>query len=169
MRVRDSQRSKVYKAETVIHNIGEKFETVNDVSIYLRKIMNSDWFQQRYPEKTWFDIRDGRGTRYARGSNLSYGGVYMNLPRWARRESVILHELAHGLQPANTAWHGREFCAIYIELVGRFMGKEAEKKLRESFKANRVKYRRAAKASPPSQDYLAQPVIPQSHSSSGLS
>jgi hypothetical protein len=57
----------------------------------------------------------------------------IDLPRWARQPAVILHEVAHSLQPpvrwvegepgehlVPVAWHGPEFVRLYIELLVRY-------------------------------------------------
>ncbi|MDF0532504.1 TIGR04338 family metallohydrolase [Tsukamurella sp. 8F] len=45
--------------------------------------------------------------------------------RWALRELVVLHELAHHLAPRGTQPHGPEFASTLIELARAVMGPEA--------------------------------------------
>lgn len=65
-------------------------------------------------------------------------GWGINLPRWARVEVVIVHELAHILTPEAEPWHGREFCRNYLALIKRWLSTEQAKALRASFKEHRV-------------------------------
>ncbi len=45
--------------------------------------------------------------------------------RWALRELVVLHELAHHLDGTTGPAHGRGFVLTLIELVGLVLGPEA--------------------------------------------
>lgn len=108
-----------------------------------------------------FKLTDGRGTRHARGS---FGGyrqeaircptcghhtgylpkiptVKINAPPFSRYPRFMLHELAHAVIPRHAAWHGREFAAVFLALVRRFMGAEAATALRASFREHGVKAR----------------------------
>lgn len=147
VRMRDTQRSKVYAAERALKDAPD-FETMDQVHRYVEGgVFESTWFKNRFPQVTFLATHNGGGARKARGgpcyrragSGLLIQGVYMNLPRWARSKLVILHELAHGLTPVTCAAHGREWCQIYLELVGRFMGTETATRLRDSFKAHGVR------------------------------
>ena len=46
---------------------------------------------------------------------------------WALRELVVLHELAHHLEPDpyGTPPHGPEYCGRYLDLVDGIVGAEA--------------------------------------------
>lgn len=154
-RARDSQRSKVYRAErelpwSIFVDSRENDRTedrigsgsLEEVTAFIQDVW--DWAFERgitnvaaYPL-----IKDGRGTRSARG-----GLGYLNLPRWARGYTVTLHEITHALvmsYDSRAPWHGREFCRVYLRLMKRWHPKRAaaSKALRERFKANRVKYTR---------------------------
>jgi hypothetical protein len=58
-----------------------------------------------------------------------------------------LHMIAHFCAPQDKALHGPEFAHVFVRAVGRFMGKDAEKALRDAFRDHRVKlYTWSAKA-----------------------
>ena len=72
------------------------------------------------------------------------------MPRWARKEWVILHELAHVIHWRQhggryEAGHGWQFCDIYLQLIRYQLGPDAHAALRDAFKANRVKYTKPRK------------------------
>jgi putative metallohydrolase (TIGR04338 family) len=134
-RKRDYQRGKVYKAEGYL-GPGKKFESLQLVQAFCDKIINSKAWKIRWPHKTKVFLKDGRGTSRAWGMNGSKGAIQLNLPKWARKERTIIHELAHGVTPVSEPWHGHVFCGIYLEMIGLFMGKEQAEKLRLGF----VKY-----------------------------
>lgn len=115
-------------------------KTLDEVTEYLNRIFKSRWFKKHYPAKTWFTLGDGRRARIARGGHRGYSGVYLKLPRWARSEYVVLHELSHGVTPTDKAAHGREFARNLLLLVKRWMGEEDYKKLKQSFRLHRVKF-----------------------------
>jgi len=132
---RDYQRSKVYRAQGCL--LGSKrFEDLQVVQAYCDKIINSQAWKARWPNKNMVLLKDGRGTRTAWGRNGFQGRIELNLPKWARTERTIIHELAHGVTPTSEPAHGHVFCGIYLEMVGLFIGKDAAEKLRQGF----VKY-----------------------------
>jgi putative metallohydrolase (TIGR04338 family) len=138
--LRDSQRSKVYKAEGVIHYPakGKRYESMSEVTAYVERVCDSKFWKKL--NGYYVKVEDGRGRRTACASD--WGTI--NLPKWARQDSVILHELAHTLvnfdyhNPVPS--HGKEFAKMYLILVKRFMGKEAHDTLRDSFKKHNVHY-----------------------------
>jgi len=164
LRPRDSQRSKLYKAER-LHSLwsnDSQFDSLKDVQDWVDKICKSRWFKNRYPRHALdpkslmrygrsangIKALDGRGRTRANGSTRGF----IKLPVWTRSELHILHEIAHVVTSRYTvnsrklpAFHGRDFCANYLALVRQFMGKEAGKELKACFKKSRVKYTRPAK------------------------
>lgn len=64
-------------------------------------------------------VTDGRGRRHACGSRQ-----VIKLPRWSRTTAVVLHECAHGLA---ADMHGPVFAAVYVELLARFAGLDADR------------------------------------------
>jgi hypothetical protein len=58
---------------------------------------------------------------------------------FARNEWVMLHEIAHCLNPGvGRAAHGREFAGILVFLVDTVIGKDAGEALRREFRAANV-------------------------------
>lgn len=153
---RDSQRSKLYRAEerafpkmkTGPH---AGLESVADVERFLARMVKKAWFVRRFGAygrgfKSFRlpRIGDGRGRRAACGS-----ANVLKLPPWSRTRVVVLHEFAHCLNQringGRVAGHGWQFAAIYVELVRFEMGKEAADKLKAEFKAGRVRWKRPRK------------------------
>ena len=143
--LRDNQRARVYKAEREAFAdawrvpLGD--QSMKTVTRFVLRVEHSAKWRKLFA--LWghrplrgrnLDVYDGRGCRVARG-----GRYQLTLPRWARTVPVILHEMAHAASPPSVQ-HGWPFCAIYLELVGAFVGTEAKRKLRAAFKANRVRY-----------------------------
>lgn len=162
-RARDSQRGKVYRSERElpwsidVRQLSPRFPVPEDrigsgsmeeVTVFVHKVWKwaFDKGMARYSQPP--RIKDGRGTTIARG-----GAYVLNLPRWARGYTVVLHEVAHSIvntYDSRAPWHGREFCRVYLRLMKRWHPKrgEAAKLLRERFKANRVKYTRKREMTP---------------------
>jgi hypothetical protein len=142
---RDRQRSKVYACDGVLAAFGgaERIETLDEIQAWLMSLSRKAWYKRRWPHHArWvartdgFDLRDGRGTRIARG-----GGRWLNLPRWSRTKGTILHELAHCLNRGAEP-HGWRFCHTYRLLARFVLGKDAEKALVMAFKKHRVRYKK---------------------------
>lgn len=150
-RKRDFQRSRVYNSE--FHHSHYKTLSIDKMSIaecrdYIERIMRSRWWKSRMPNVWHLNLKDGRGTRRARGGRHG-DGIKINLPRWARHPIVILHEIAHTITPKSryiAASHGRQFCSNYLALIKRWVGHEAWREMKDHFKKGRVKYRRKATA-----------------------
>jgi putative metallohydrolase (TIGR04338 family) len=152
--MRDSQRSKVYKADDVLVNYPQqRFETVTQCKAYVDEVRKR--LTKVYPQLlTDITVGDGRGLRMARG-----GWWGIKLPKWARAEWVILHELAHTIAARKysiNVKHNQPWAEIYLDLVERVMGKEASKLLKDSFKAYRVKYKAPRQLSPETREKLRQ-------------
>lgn len=144
---RDRQRAKVYRADDALdaHGGRERIDDLDDIQAWLMSLSRRAWYRRRWPDHArWvagkgFDLRDGRGTRIARG-----GGRFLNLPRWARTKSTILHELAHCLD-SSAEPHGWRFCHT-LRLLARFvLGKDAEAALVASFREEGVRYKKPRK------------------------
>src|SRR6266508_2632211 len=124
MRTRDSQRSKVYAWERTVSNDEQGAEmSLEECAVMIRRALS--WYGLSGLPR----IKDGRGTRLARGSDRA-----INLPRWARRPRSVLHEAAHSVvesfstqaarsdsnpRSARPAWHGPEFVTVYIDILER--------------------------------------------------
>lgn len=155
VRSRDNQRSKLYKAERVLHT-PPQFETVQQCQDFVNEVMASRWVAARW--KNRIEVRPGYGHRSATADPTSQ---IIQLPVWARHHAVILHEMAHCLNTGSRAyaWHGPEFAGLFLSLVHHVMGADAATKLRESFKANRVRYNLKAIPSSPRFEVVPKTVI----------
>lgn len=146
-RPRDSQRSKLYEAERVLDGwinpdgMPTLSEHLDDAQDWIDEVTAEAWFQRRWGR---MQVRLVPG----RGNNAMYRGRIMLSPWGRSRPYVLLHELAHVLVPNKYAGHGPEFCATYLTLVEFVLGKEAARKLRESFVSHGVRYRKGFEAVP---------------------
>lgn len=147
--MRDSQRKKLYTAERSVFGgnastarVGVPLPTVEDVEKYVDKVMSRK-VVKRYFRTDPVKVADGRGTRWA----FARGSSKINIPRWARTEWVVLHELAHILDTRDQrkvgdrrAAHGWQFAGTYLFLVRTMLGKDAAADLKASFRKHRVKF-----------------------------
>ncbi|MFE3191356.1 TIGR04338 family metallohydrolase [Nocardia sp. NPDC059240] len=154
MAVRDAQRSQVYDAEGLVRGmfdradefglrtvelhgsnitlpIERRFASVESVQAYADRVLALNWVRAQWDRASApVTVRARAG---ARAAHYESAGAVLAVPlhgsgtAWALRELVILHELAHHLDPelAETAAHGPEFCARYLELVDGIIGPEA--------------------------------------------
>jgi putative metallohydrolase (TIGR04338 family) len=148
MKIRDTQKQKVYMAETFLAHgelstLGKKFKTAKQAEKYVSKLIQGKWFRKQWPWVRGVRVRPGHGGGPARGGLCLWdrGILDLKLPPWSRRTTIIIHELAHCVRQKPSAGHGREFCSAYLKLVQHYLGKEVAKRLREEFKKYGVKYR----------------------------
>ncbi len=146
---RDSQRSKVYTAERDAGVGAIRRETVESCQAYIDRVLNRARVVKRYGKRT-AEARPGFGHR-----NAEAGGAGLRrpapiqLPRWARHDLVILHELAHVLTWGEGASHGWQVAECFLFLVREMCGVDAAAKLEAAFKARKVRYRKPRRGRTP--------------------
>ena len=137
-RPRDSQRARLYRAENEV-DPGRALPTVAVLQAYVDGVAAKEWFTDRWGART-FDVRPGYGNKRA---TADAEGV-LQMPRWARREMTVLHEVAHCVTPVTFAAHGQEYAGVLLALVRRAMGLAPAQALEDSFDRHRVRWSTAA-------------------------
>ncbi len=133
-RPRDSQRARLYRAEGEV-DCGRRLPTVAKMQAYVDDLVSADWFLARWGERS-FDVRPGFGHRRATADEH---GV-LQMPKWARSELVLLHEVAHCLAPRTVASHGPEYAGVLLALARRAMSPGTAQSLEDAFAAQRVRW-----------------------------
>lgn len=148
MTERDVQRAAVYAAERFVRTLFDraaqhssraidffgaqltlppeaKFGSVRDVGDYVEQVLALPAVRRRWPV-TAVSVRERRGATAAH-YEVRDGAAVIAVPdrsaRWALRELVVLHEIAHHLSPVEPA-HGGDFASTLSELAGMVMGPE---------------------------------------------
>lgn len=138
MSERDTQRSRVYKAEWAIGAWKQEIPN-NQLQTFVDFALDKRAIRARWgARKVW--VKLGRN-----GGHGNYHQITLGVK--ARNSHIICHELAHSLMPDKFADHGPEYCGVYLFIANVIIGTEFAKQLRASFKANKVKVNR--KAIPP--------------------
>lgn len=161
--MRDNQRSAVYDAEALVRNIfnradqrgirsvevmgstitlpvERKFGSVESVQNYCNQVLALNWVLETWPRAVISaTVRSRAGNTAAHYSNNTIAVPNDRNGRWAMRELVVLHELAHHLGSVDDAPHGPEFVGRYLTLVGEIIGPEATFLLRAMFLAGGVR------------------------------
>jgi hypothetical protein len=138
---RDSQKSKVYRAEDrafpgMYVEDGRTGLSLDEMQALVDRWKASKVLQRHYPRaKRALFVKDGRGKRHA-----CCKGDRLEMPRFTRTKPHLLHEFAHAITPRQVK-HGPEFAAAYLYVVRVFMSKSSEERLREEFKAAKVRWR----------------------------
>lgn len=147
--MRDAQRAKVYAAEEFVRTLFDRtdgrgsldffgtaltlppearFGSVDAVRRYVEDVLALPAVRQRWPAAGTCAVRSRRGVTAAH-----YEPGVIAVPdgqsRWALRELVVLHELAHHLAGDGEP-HGPGFVGTMTELTGWVMGPEAQHVLR---------------------------------------
>ncbi|SNT16512.1 putative metallohydrolase, TIGR04338 family [Rhodococcoides kyotonense] len=154
MKTRDSQRSKVYEAESTvrlmfdradernlrtvqIHGstitlpIERKFASIESVQAYVDAVLQLNWVWEHWPHAgRVVHVRERSGTgasHYERDTQTIAVPLHRRNEAWALRELVVLHELAHHFEPLDTELppHGGEFVDRFVTLVEEVVGHEA--------------------------------------------
>jgi putative metallohydrolase (TIGR04338 family) len=157
MTVHDAQRQRVYEAEGVLARMidrrddfpvadafgsrvvvpdDRKFGDIESVQRYVDAVLALDWVRRAAPPRASLPVRV-RARAGATRAEYEFDTVTIAVPphrvggRWAMRELVVLHEIAHHVSA--DAGHGPAFVAQLLELVEELVGPEAGFLLRASF------------------------------------
>ncbi len=130
-RPRDNQRSRLYKAEIAAWACYDPEPEMSwpEVECFVKKVCKKT-------DHGMVSIGHGQGARIAMAWSH-----HIRLPKWARKPSVILHELAHVFTRYNVA-HGPEFAKEYADLIRRFIGPIESSIMRMAYKQYHVKFRK---------------------------
>lgn len=155
MTARDTQRAKVYAAEEFVRTLFDRaaehgnraieffgtsltlppearFASVESVRRYVDDVLALPAVRTRWPRIAPLGVRPRRGVSAAHYEADDAGAV-IAVPeartRWALRELVVLHEIAHHLCEVPPP-HGPRFVATFCELADAVMGPEAAHVLR---------------------------------------
>lgn len=165
--MRDTQRGALYEAETLVRTmfdraderglrslevmgstitlpIERKFGSVDAVQRYCDQVLRLNWVRETWPRATVsVTVRARAGAAAAHYQDDTIAVPASREGRWALRELVVLHELAHHLgdlvPSSDEASHGPEFAARYLTLTGEIIGPEAAFVLRAMFLAGGVR------------------------------
>lgn len=158
--MRDSQKSKVYTAENILRFILDnacdnplytiegitltlppegKFSSVEDVQRYVNRVTRLSSVVAAFGETKPITVRSRKGQRVAHYEGYPPTiAVPEKATRWALRELVVLHEIAHHYSRSRPA-HGPEFVSTLITLLECVMGPEMGLLARIVYAQNSVK------------------------------
>lgn len=155
--MRDSHRAGVYAAEdqvsaalerggtvdffgsTLTLPVERRFADLASVQRYVDAVLALPGVSERWPRALAVRVRERAGAAkatYQRTGQVIAIPLAGPPPRWAAREMVILHELAHHLTYSrgdDVAAHGPEFVGDFETLVGIVIGPEVALLLRAAF------------------------------------
>lgn len=149
---RDAQRGRVYAAEAFVRTMFDRaggragravdffgdqltlppearFASVAAVAGYVDDVLALPGVRERWPaaEPLLVRARRGIGAAHYEHTGGDQGAAVVAVPdgdsRWALRELVVLHEIAHHLCRSDPP-HGPEFTATLCDLAGAVMGAE---------------------------------------------
>jgi hypothetical protein len=137
---RDSQRSRVYRAETPV--AGGRLPTLPDCAGFMDHVVGSLWWTSRFPDHGLAGVprlRPGNGARQA-FYREDPGHPTITLPRRYRTTGVVLHELSHwALRDAHDLPnHGRTFTRVLLDATIEFGGGARAERLEASYKEHKV-------------------------------
>lgn len=146
---RDHQRSKVYAAENTLRWLYDngtgrvelagtilqlepeaRFAGVESIQVYVDRVLSLPVVVERFGRHDRVTVRARKGGKSA---HYEYDtrtiAVHLEGSRWALRELVLLHEIAHAVS-SESSRHGPDFAATLVELIGIVMGPQAALALR---------------------------------------
>jgi putative metallohydrolase (TIGR04338 family) len=138
---RDSQRSRVYRAETPLG--GRRLPELAHCRVFCDEVVGSLWWTARFPTRDLAGVprlRPGNGARQA-FYREDPGHPTITLPRRYRTTGVVLHELVHWVlsDAYDLPNHGRTFTRLLLEATDEFLGASARERLAQSYTEHAVK------------------------------
>lgn len=161
--MRDGQRGAVYAAEGLVRTmfdradergmrtvellgstitlpVERKFGSAASVQDYCDRVLALNWVRQTWPRAhVPVTVRPRAGNAAAHYEMDTIAVPDNRAGRWALRELVILHELAHHLGDDDGPAHGGAFVERYLGLVDGVVGPEAAFALRATYLAGGVR------------------------------
>lgn len=117
--------------------IERRFASLDSIESYFQQVTALNWVRANWSRAAVpIRVRARRGFSAAHyDSATGTVAIPMGPDRWALRELVLLHELAHHLDDLadRRADHGPEFCGRLLELVDGVVGNEVAFLLRICF------------------------------------
>lgn len=164
---RDAQRSRVYDAEqqvrtmfdradqrglrtieihgsTVTLPVERRFASLDSVQAYVDAVCALSWVRREWPRASIpvrVRARSGTGAAHYEADSATIAvPLHVRGRAWALREMVLLHEIAHHLEPGDPddrrePAHGGAFVERYLTLVAEIIGAEAAFVLRTTMYA----------------------------------
>lgn len=145
---RDSQRSKMYKAERAFWNThpagSYRPKGLEELKEQVWAIWKDETVRKAFPEITSKSVP---GVRRKRGGG-AHASPYRNHLAFSKTTCqpwVVIHELSHMIHfyiagsYDGEAWHGPEFAAIYLRLTEICYGFETREGLAAAFRQHRLK------------------------------
>lgn len=132
---KDFQRSRLYASEDSICQ-GQSFTRIEEIREYAERVCSSEWVREYFPLYTppKVYLSNFKNSYYYHGTH----SIFLCPPH--RYERIILHELAHSFVPRPHAYHGRMFCAVYLDLVQHFMPDSIATSLKVSMREKGVRF-----------------------------
>lgn len=135
---RDTQKARAYRSESVLYSKAHLGH--DETRAMIDRVMRSKWMGRHAPVVArryrlgWLTVRCEARGHISRAGRTGITLRGRSIPAW-----LVLHEIAHVLSPEDPG-HGHQWAAIYLRLVRRFLGVESYRRLRASFRSNRVRY-----------------------------
>ena len=123
MRIRDTWRARVYRAENAAFACYDQAPRMSwpEVERFVAKVCKAE--KRNAP-------RLGHGQGAKRPIAFSNRIV---LPKFARKRVIILHELAHYFTPPPASWHGEDWAGMYFYLISKYIGETEAKVMSMAF------------------------------------
>lgn len=144
--VKDADKSEVYAAERSVRNLLDnpgtaiklhgstimipeerRFARIEDIQVYVDAVL------KHIGKPYGIKVRTRKGDKFAHYEPWT-NTIAVPDNAWARREVVVLHEVAHALSSGDG--HGPKFRAAFVELMGATLGPEASFILSSAFFEN---------------------------------
>jgi len=140
----------VYRAENPLPS--SPLPGLDACATFADRVAGTLWWQARFPEHTLDGVprlRPGNGARQA-FFRLDDDGPTITLPRRYRTKGMVLHELIHWAldEQRDLPPHGRTFTRVLLDATEEFCGRERAEALVASYRTQRVRVGRAARAGP---------------------
>lgn len=144
--MRDFQRQKVYDSERIFRTKHKSkikyYKNLKEIQGFIDIVLKDKHFK-KYGITNIHVYCSKRTVAYGwLENNIS---IAMKLPKWAKNQLTILHEISHGIchklfPNEDISPHGIEFIYVYLDLIYNILGKRCFKIICKIFTENKVKH-----------------------------
>lgn len=140
-RPRNTQRAKFWRAQAVLSEVSRPFKTERGVKRFVINARERAFLRRRYGEFLTRDIM----VKFEGQPEAGRWIIVAPGTEWKEHSMcrLIARVIWHRKQPYHCplAWHGIEYCAIYVDVVQAMMGRTSAELLKNSFRAHGVRFK----------------------------
>jgi len=131
----DTQKSRLYDAQDAAFPHEKVDHTLDELQSLANDMVASAWWRRCYPHVRAVVIKDGRGSDTSR---TGQDGKSVQMKKGQRLRYLLVHEIAHLVDPTGAEDHGAIYAALFLYMIGHVYSPNAKRRLAKEFRDREV-------------------------------